>query len=525
MEALCFGVLAKILTGFTSLNQQETVALLLASVTEKINVVNKKGDPYDVDGKEASLLVNRKKDLHKNIVAASKNPAVINSLESFVSERVSKEITPHLTEKLIENLKKLVRNDPGIPQNLKNDILNHASEEQFSYFFSKILLYTLHVNNLPSEIPGSLSAVTPEYLNDQYSKRLFEKVSGLLSKKNISLQDLCDVLQQDCNITVDADTIGGFLSGEEMCSFPMLFLRKSCKLLGISMDELFSDVDAPDRSQQVSEQGHTNRLLIETAGSPSLITDPRDESFRGYLGTYYAYFTPTHSNQSDVLKGTLKFEDAETRVRARFEIDTGRRDESQKPYLKVYEGELIRSTTVSNCYCVLSSPQVGEMGFITFRYEPIFFGHRSCCLATAMTSSAGNEDRNPVVHRMFLSREVIKEEHLPGLVPFLSLNNNDILISKQDWDFIADSNSAYSEIMKSMLKNEKYKSDLYYCIRESTINDFFKYAEQDHGIQKASFVSALRAKGVSDRYNKVSKKAENAARNYLKENGYYSNSR
>ena len=79
--------------------------------------------------------------------------------------------------------------------------------------------------------------------------------------------------------------------------------------------------------------------------------------------------------------------------------------------------------------------------------------------------------------------------------------------------------------MKNMLNSEKYKSKKYYRIREDTITDFFRFAEQDYGIQKASFLSALRAKGVSDRYNKVSEKAENAARNYLKENGYYTNSR
>lgn len=437
MEALCFGVLVKVFREFTTLPQQETVALLLDFVTEKGRVLDKNGNPYYVDAKVASHLVNRKKNLHKNIVAASKEPIVIDSLESFVDKHVSKQIKANSTEKLIKSLKELVGNDPEIPQNLKDDILDHASVEQFSYFFSRILLYTLQVDNVPSEIPNSSSTVTEE--ND--------------------------------------------------------------------------------------EQGDTDKLIIEAAGSPSLITDPKNEKFRGYLGKYYAYFTPTHSNHSDVLKGTLTFEDAETKVRALFEIDTGIRSDSQIPYLKVYEGELILSTSVNNCYCVLSSPQVGEMGFIAFRFESIFFGHRSCFLATAMTSSAGSEDRNPVVHRIFLSREIIKEEHLPGLVPFLSLNNNDILISKQDWDSIADSNSAYSEIMKSMLKNEKYKSDLYYCIRESTISDFFKFAEQDYGIQIASFISALRAKGVSDRYNKVSKKAENTLRSYLKDNGYYTHSR
>lgn len=531
MSTLCFGELVNTVRKFTRLNQTQTVELLLSPVTDTVEVINQIGASYRVTCKEASLLANRKKSIIKSIVDTLNNPAVIRSVESFYDNCLKDKLELDRLDSLISELSELVRNDPSIPNSTRDRILNFGSRDDFSAFLGEILLYSLRATNTACDaIPQSSSPVVQEKtgfqeLNDQsnglYCKGLFKWLSKIFSNRNVPFENLLDALKEKYNITIDADTLAQYFSGTLNCKYPLPIIRCSCSLLNLTMDDLFIAAD-----RLYFPNYNPDRLVLDIAGSPSLISNPLDSRFRGYFGTYYVFFTPTHSNDSTPLKGTLTFENAETKVRALFKLDTRQNNESGEPVLKTYEGTLICSTSVSNCYCVLSSHDIGEMGFITFRHYNIHHQKRDCLLATSMTTSAGNIDRNPVIHRMLLSREDIKEQDLSGIVPFLSLNSSNIIIPEEEWNRNEDIDPVYNEVMDFLLEKKLIESALFYQFDESTIKAAFKKITkknitQNNEIRFASFISSLRAKAITSRYNKVSRKAEENVRNYLIEHGYF----
>lgn len=291
------------------------------------------------------------------------------------------------------------------------------------------------------------------------------------------------------------------------------------------MEELYCYADAvvaPEKNIAGNEGDlQNNRLAIRVGGSKSLVTNPEDMAFRGYKCSFYSYFTPTNSKESNILKGQISFTDSVSSVHAHYELDTGLRAADGKPILKVYDGTLVVSTSVNSCYCILSSADVGEMSFIIFHHYSLNHNDKDCFLALAATTSAGNDDRRPVTHRMLLSREPIRDEDLSVLASFLQLNSSDIFIPKLDWEETAKSNPSYSEVMRHMREGVELQPIELYKIRENTIRTTFHDVTHLPEVKAVQLISDLRSRAFSYRYNKISHKAEDIIWNYLKEHGYY----
>lgn len=359
-------------------------------------------------------------------------------------------------------------------------------------------------------------------LRVEYNNKLGDVLNRLFREKEISHQRICNVFARKYNINLNSGAVSKWFSNGKD-NIPAIVLKEACDLLGISLCELFNyvDQDAGKQSQVISARNSDKTMYIPIPLSDALIVSPDNLAFRGYLGKYYTYFTPTHSSDSDVLKGTLTFTGSENMTLAHFELETSQKKEDGSPVYKTYDGVLICSKAVSTCYCILSSVEIGEMGFIMFRHFQLNNQEMECRVATAMTTSAGSDDRNPVVHRMLLSKEELHDEDVLGVMPLLLLNSAEITISKESWDEIADSNTEFSEASKLLRIGYELKELHCYQIRENTIRTIFKDSPQLENMSSIPFIVAARSKSISYRYNKVSRKSDTTVRDFLRKRGYF----
>ena len=173
------------------------------------------------------------------------------------------------------------------------------------------------------------------------------------------------------------------------------------------------------------------------------------------------------------------------------------------------------------CYCLLSSPAMGELSFLMFRHFRLNMGQLDCRLALAMTASAGNEDKNPTVHRALISRSQIRDEDLEGLLPLLDLNNSQIVISAEDLRALARENQDYAPVIDHILSSPGVEPRTYYIIRENTVRTVSRDLRHVKEGETVPLISAMRARALSSRYNKISQKADKSVHDYLVRLGYY----
>lgn len=360
-------------------------------------------------------------------------------------------------------------------------------------------------------------------LRVHYNTKLSQVLNQLFHDKGISHQRICNIFTDKYHIELNSGAVSKWFSNGKD-NIPPLVLKEACNLLGISVGELF---DYVDHGLPISEkdESSTAETPIPIASTDALITSPDDAAFRGYLGTYYTYFTPTSSSDRGILNGRLTFAKSGKTVHAHFELETSQKGEDNSPVIKVYDGALICSKAVSSCYCILSSAEIGEMSFIMFRHFQLNNQDMECRVAIAMTTSAGSDDRNPVIHRMLLSREPINNEDIMDMISLLSLNSAEITISQENWTEVTSNNNEFQKAADLLRIGYELKEVSCYQIRENTIRHIFKDAPQLEDVSSIPFIVALRSKSISYRYNKVSRKVDTTVRDFLKKRGYFAGNR
>lgn len=364
-----------------------------------------------------------------------------------------------------------------------------------------------------------------------YNKLVAETMFEMMKKRNVSYSDLSSAIQDSYNVTLNPGNISKYNSGN--LTVPLLVIDVACRLLDISIDELFAcawkrQISIEDKGEEnVAEsldisENSSESLFISLPSNGTLISNPDNRAFRGYEGEYFVYFAPTASNEQGFLRGSMsiRFDTKDTRVKLVLKDHLFNGEEHSVD--KTYEGTLVFSTTVRCCYCILSCPDVGEMCFLTFRHFSLNKRNLECRVAQALTVSAGNEDRYPTVHRVLISHEFINNEDIQQLLPLLELNCSEIFISEDELEKVTKKCAEYQEIIDQTLTTSKHKKS-YYQIRESTIYEVVKNMKKLDKSLVYSLIVDLRECSVSSRYNKVSRKADRVVRNFLKLRGYFKN--
>lgn len=166
----------------------------------------------------------------------------------------------------------------------------------------------------------------------------------------------------------------------------------------------------------------------------SLISDPSDDVFSGYIGNYEVMLHSTTPFENKLLFGKLMFtpDERQKRCVARFYLDTGEKTGKGQPIYKKYEGILLISQKLSACYVLLINEQIGEVSMIVFRHRAMLVKRMECRLGMALTVSAG-ESRTPVAQKLWISRKKITDEMVEKISPFLRMEPiNEVLLKKED---------------------------------------------------------------------------------------------
>lgn len=162
---------------------------------------------------------------------------------------------------------------------------------------------------------------------------------------------------------------------------------------------------------------------------------------------------------------------------------------------------------------------MGEYCFLMFRHFKLNFRKQDCRIAEVLSSSSAAEDRRPTVLRMLLSREEINDEDLELISPAFSLNYSTIAVNENDLLKVAEQSSIYKDIVDRLLK-EKEPNRTFFYREDDVYNLALKYLNNSKE-ETLEFLMRIRKYDSSNRYNKVSQKADDAVRNILLAKGYY----
>ena len=258
--------------------------------------------------------------------------------------------------------------------------------------------------------------------------------------------------------------------------------------------------------------------------SPSesaFVTNPNSILFRSVLQPYYCYFYPTASKENktidSVLQGTLEFKKDNNQCKVIFNIEPNKKDKTDRPIRKQYEGYAIISTSVSNLYCILKSEDIGEYCFLIFRHFHFNYELQDCHLAELLSTSSATKERYPTVLRIFLSKEKIKTEHIPLLAPHLWLNYSKIAITESNLSELMENCEQYKRIGEEIVKGAD--SDNVLFIKEKDAAAIARnHLDKEEALK---FITDLRSKSYAYHYNKVSDTANDNIHDLLVSLGYY----
>lgn len=227
-------------------------------------------------------------------------------------------------------------------------------------------------------------------------------------------------------------------------------LLKKCKELGyhltqpelskllsgktpITLYQMTAFASALDTSveQLVSGAKRSERLL--NIGGKSFVSDPKDEVYNGYLGTYFTILHSTSPFEDRWLSGKLTLsasKEMDGYCKASFELDTGEKDKKGHSLIKLYEGEILISPYLGVAYCVLVNELIGELSVIEFRHRSFFVKEVECRIGLVLTTSAG-ENKLPLTQKIFMARKQITEELAQAILPFLKFTLDEIPLTKE----------------------------------------------------------------------------------------------
>ena len=358
-----------------------------------------------------------------------------------------------------------------------------------------------------------------------------ENLKQLMEIHGLNVSNFCNYIKEKDEDSLDRSTFIKFMNGD-VKKANLAFLKSCHNVFGVSLENLISRNFNPYENFRGIEEKYKDIPKEDTSFSIGsigclaneiFIENPESLLFKKYIQPYFCYYYSTVSaeNNTDnicesLISGKLVFEPNGKRCKAILEIDTKKPDENGNLRHKIYTGYVVLCPSIQSVHCILTLPE-GEFCFIIFRYSHLNCDKQECRLAEVLSSSSIVDKRYPVVHRMLLSNEEIKDKDLEIIAPHLCMNSKEILISERGLLDIADMSEEYNMVVQEILKSD---SELMYTIEENGIKEMCKNDFSEGEI--AELLTKLRAYSFSKRYNKVSPKADEKIRDMLFQRGYFS---
>ena len=181
MDRLCFGTFAKILQNAMQPpnNNQAIVGLLFDLIIEDASDGQLSKD-FSVKPKTVTQLLKMEENVHKDIIALSSTPKVINAMPDKFAKKIVNFLVPVLVDDLIENLQKLIAADKSISQAKRDELTMLAKKDRLADFFSAVYLYALNKPN--KVIPGKGDMEASEEFMPADDIDLLNKIYGRIAK-------------------------------------------------------------------------------------------------------------------------------------------------------------------------------------------------------------------------------------------------------------------------------------------------------------------------------------------------------
>lgn len=359
-------------------------------------------------------------------------------------------------------------------------------------------------------------AALPKELNRKYEDAIRNKLDALMRSNNLSQNRLVAILQQR-GLDMTQGNLSLILSGAR--HFPLSLIVHLCDLFHISLAELVDEnfggakqVGAVTSAGQVYS---SDLLQLIPYLGPNFVVDPADPHFNGYLQTYHVYLFPSRMDTETIRTGTLTLSPNGSVCEAVLRIHTNKFYDA-KPYIKVYRGCCIISTTVRAVYVLLSNESKGELTFLNFTYFDLDKALLNCRIAGTVVNATGSENP-PTIQRLFLSRMEIQPEHLELLKPHLYLNNEYIRIRPEHLDALREEDPQYREILDLI-------APVCPPVLTCNLSDRILMSFANSSMTKADaqrFLSRLRTLSEHDCFNKISARADYLCHKLLRSLGYF----
>ncbi len=346
----------------------------------------------------------------------------------------------------------------------------------------------------------------------EYCQMVGKRLATAIEQLNYNQQKVL-LMCSEQGYSINQSTLSKILSGSSLQIFQIVQI---CSVLSLNLSEVLS----LDPETEVCIVGKYKDC------SNQIITDARNNAFRGYKGIYSAYFYTT-KNEDYIHCGTFKIQETPIthQCTADFRFKTGEKDENGKDIEKRYTGPIYYSVSMQTIYCEICSEEIGEKCYLLFHYDFLAYQNLECRLVTALTVSSGVK-RLPTMHRLLLTKKQLTQSDLEYLCGQLKLNNSEILMSENAYrEFLRDAKlpEKFFEYFGAKETNaEGFLSSVaktpYLSFNESLISDSFLPP-----FDKIKIIGLLRKYSSAPRYNKISGKAEEMVYNYLQHQKEYDN--
>lgn len=277
------------------------------------------------------------------------------------------------------------------------------------------------------------------------------------------------------------------------------YIVQLCKLFNKSISYIMS---FPDEDEiDVSE-------LTTTYGSDAVpITDPH------YLGDFVCYLlrdlSAFENNYSKnrlsnfaakdiLLRADLSLSTSDNVTKAKLVIHTSRTEYNNEPQFFdiVLSGNAYVLKSTSNIIITLTSA-THKLYTVMFDYEtfnngPMYFRE------AAVLSNSGAKRKLPQISKMIILRKEIDTTDYDYMVGMLSLNVNDIIINKETFDKLANTNELVEQLKKDFSKYLQLQKQTSYVISESLFNINSHSSMDFNSFKKAMLILRNNSHSVSN---------------------------
>lgn len=300
-------------------------------------------------------------------------------------------------------------------------------------------------------------------------------------------------------------------------------LVQICRDNGYAIEETLAN-DFIEVVRTSKENKKRRNLVVSFSEFENVVSNPKQEIFETYFGTYNCLFHSTDSSDPKCIKGIMRISpDLQThQCKVEFSIlENGQ-------IIKKYDGVFLINKHYDMWYCILVGKKKQEICMIASQHFNSSMHNNLFNIALVITTSAGVKKR-PTMHRMFIARdtEQLDENKIELILTQLKLNDDTIFISEKNLEALK--NDIENRIKKSVDKNEniKYRAvikcidqirkqpcEKYYRIDESILYDSSIISKNKDICSYA--VSQLRKYTDNKYYNKLSDTVHEICTNIMK---------